>query len=80
LSSGKSETGTVRFPFVASIVFDPRVVTMQSPSHRGTYKYSVQGNDYRASQGRLLVAQGFGGIQLRGALRGEQAETDADGK
>jgi hypothetical protein len=28
-------------PFVASIVFDPRVVTSWSPSHRGTHEYTA---------------------------------------
>lgn len=37
----KSEKGTLRFPFVASIVIDPRVVTSWSPSNRGSSEYSV---------------------------------------
>ena len=33
--------GDLTSPFVASIVFDPRVVTSWSPSNRGTIEYNV---------------------------------------
>lgn len=34
-----SEKGTLRFPFVASIIFDPVFVTSLSPSYRGSSDY-----------------------------------------
>ena len=34
-----SEKGTLRFPFVASIIFDPVFVTSLSPSYRGSLDY-----------------------------------------
>ena len=41
-SLSNSEKGTLRFPFVASNMFDPVAVTKWSPSHRGTHEYSVR--------------------------------------
>ena len=37
----ESEKGTLRLPFVASIVIDPGVVTSWSPSNRGSTEYNV---------------------------------------